>query len=343
MTYETKSFGITADGQPVTAHLLRGDGGLCATILDYGCTVQSLLVPTADGSLVDVVVGYDTIAEYEQNDAYVGAAIGRVGNRIGGGTFDLNDTTYHLAINNGPNHLHGGLRGFNCMIWHAETQGDTLAFTRISPDGEEGYPGNLTVCIHYRLSPENGLEISYHATCDQNTPISLTNHSYFNLAGGGAIDDHILQVSAQKICENDADCLPTGALLDVAGTAFDFTSPKAIGQDIGRDCIQLKNGNGYDHNFCLDGDGFRHVATLASEASGITMETYTDRPGVQIYSANFLSQRRAKYGKEVDLRHAVCLETQAYPDAIHQPTFPCAVLKKGDVHETKTTYLFKAL
>ncbi len=339
MICEKKPFGLTKDGLQVTAYTLR-NGAMSATLLDYGCTIQSLCAPDKNGNPVDVSLGYDTIAEYEQHDGYLGAAIGRVGNRIARGKFTLNGKDYTLAVNNGPNHLHGGLVGFNAHVWNAEVKEDALVFSRVSPDGEEGYPGTLAVTITYRLS-ENALSITYDAKTDAPTLINLTNHCYFNLNGGGTVLDHILQVNADSFCAGDPDCLPTGELIPVAGTPFDFTVPKAIGRDIGADDVQLKNAGGYDHNVCLsDPADVKTAAILYSPETGIEMTAATTLPGMQLYSANFLTERTAKGGKTIGYRDALCLETQRYPDAIHNPAFPSVVLTpEKDYHEV-TTYAF---
>lgn len=340
MICEKKPFGVTKNGEQVTAYTLK-NGAMSAVILDYGCTIQALYAPDKDGNPVDVVLGYDTIAEYEANDGYLGAAIGRVGNRIAKGKFTLNGKEYSLAVNNGPNHLHGGLVGFDSVIWDAKVTEDALAFTRVSPDGEEGYPGNLTVTITYRLT-EDALELCYDAATDADTILNLTNHSYFNLAGEGDVLDHVLQVNADAFCEGDPDCLPTGKLLPVAGTPFDFTAPKTIGRDIGMDDIQLKNAGGYDHNVCLsDPADVKTAAILYSEKTGIEMTTTTTLPGMQLYSANFLTERTGKGGRKIGFRHALCLETQRYPDAIHNPDFPSVVLTPDKAYHEVTTYSFK--
>ncbi len=340
MICEKRPFGVTKNGEQVTAYTLK-NGAMSAVILDYGCIIQALCAPDKNGNPVDVVLGYDTVAEYEQHDAYLGAAIGRVGNRIAKGKFTLNGKDYTLAVNNGPNHLHGGLVGFDSVIWDAQVTEEALVLTRLSPDGEEGYPGNLHVTITYRLL-DNALELTYDAKTDADTILNLTNHSYFNLAGEGDVLDHILQVNADAFCEGDADCLPTGKLIPVAGTPFDFTQPKRIGQDIGADDIQLKNAGGYDHNVCLsDPADVKTAAILYSEKTGIEMTTTTTLPGMQMYSANFLSERTGKGGRTIGFRHALCLETQRYPDAIHNPHFPSVVLTPDKAYHEVTTYSFK--
>lgn len=337
MICEKKPFGVTKNGEQVTAYTLS-NGAMSAVILDYGCIIQALYAPDKNGNPVDVVLGYDTVKAYEDNDGYLGAAIGRVGNRIAKGKFTLNGKDYTLAVNNGPNHLHGGLVGFDSVIWNAQVTDDALIFTRTSPDGEEGYPGNLAVTITYRLT-ENAITLTYDAKTDADTLVNLTNHTYFNLAGEGDVLDHVLKVNADAFCEGDPDCLPTGKLIPVAGTPFDFTQAKKIGRDIGMDDIQLKNAGGYDHNFALNA-GAEAAAVLYSEKTGIEMTTTTTLPGVQVYSANFLTEREGKGGRKIGFRHALCLETQVYPDAIHNPHFPSAVLKAGDDFHTETTYTF---
>ncbi|NLA85713.1 MAG: galactose mutarotase, partial [Clostridiales bacterium] len=235
-------FGRTIDGRDVTAWRLENTRGAAATILDYGCTVQSLLIPNARGGLTDAVLGYDTAAEYEENGGYAGAVIGRVANRIGKSEFTLNGSTYRLARNDGENHLHGGIRGFDKAFWKAEAGQNTLALSRLSPDGEEGYPGNLEVTVTYLLNEDNALRIVYDAVSDDDTLINLTNHSYFNLNGEGSVLGHYLQINASTFTENDRDCLPTGRLLPSAGTPFDFREPKPIGRDIEAPDIQLCYG-----------------------------------------------------------------------------------------------------
>lgn len=253
MAVTQRSFGRTKWNEAVTAYTLTNAVGASVTVLDYGATIQSLRVPDRTGALVDVVLGYDTVTEYEKNGGYLGATIGRIGNRIGKGQFSLGGVDYQLACNDGANHLHGGERGFDKRMWQVTAETLSLRCTRLSPDGEEGYPGALSVSVTFTLTEENTLSIRYEATSDRDTIVNLTNHSYFNLNGGGSVLTHRLQVFADRFCENDDGCLPTGRLLAVEGTPFDFRTPKAIGADIGQDDINLKNGGGYDHNFVLSG------------------------------------------------------------------------------------------
>lgn len=334
-------FGYTKEGTAVTAYRLENKRGAYAVILDYGCTVQELSVPNVQGGLTDVVLGYDTVLEYEKNDAYLGAAIGRVANRIGKSEFTLKGKSYKLAQNDGENHLHGGIKGFDKYIWEAHEDGSRLTLTRLSSDGEENYPGNLRVCISYELTEENELRITYDAETDADTVVNLTNHSYFNLSGKGTALEHSLQIFADEFTENDAACLPTGKLLKTAGTPFDFSQPKSVGRDIGLDDTQLRNGNGYDHNFVLsDKAELKKAAVLFCPETGIRMTTFTTLPGMQLYSGNWLTQRRGKGGNTIDRRYAVCLETQVFPNALALPHFPSPILKKDEHYHTVTIYRF---
>lgn len=337
-------FGCTRNGQIVTAYRLENRGGATATILDYGCTVQSLCMPNMRGGWTDVVLGYNSVAEYEENDAYLGAVIGRFANRIGNSAFSLNGKTYRLARNDGENHLHGGMRGFDKVIWKAAVKRNVLVFTRVSPDGEENYPGNLEVKITYVLTDGNELRIIYDATSDDDTLINLTNHSYFNLNGGGTVLDHYLQVSADLITENDRNSLPTGKLLPTANSPFDFKEPKRIGRDIGAESEQLRYGNGYDHNFVLSEAAntalLKRAAVLSSLESGIRMTAFTTQPGLQIYTGNYLTPRKGKNGVVIDRRGAVCLETQIWPNATAFPHFPSPILKAGEAYHAETVYQF---
>ena len=333
----TFPFGTLSDGTPVTAARLETASGASLTVLDYGATIQSLRVPDHDGRLVDVALGYDTAAEYERNNYYLGATIGRVGNRIAGARFSLNGTDYELAKNDGANHLHGGVKGFDKRMWDMTAVNGVIVYKRLSPDGEEGYPGNLGVTVTFRLTEDNALHITYDAEADADTLVNLTNHSYFNLNGGGSVLDHHLQVFAERFCEGDAGCLPTGRLLDVAGTPFDFRTGKRIGDEIGAAHEQLKRAGGYDHNYCLSG---KRAAVLYSEKTGIEMTVDTDLPGMQVYSGNFLEKHPGKGGTEIDRRGAICLETQLYPNGMNCWGFPSPVLRAGSKLHSETVYSF---
>ncbi len=339
MKHKHWNFGTTKEGEAVTAYRLTQENGMSLTALDYGCAIQALCVPAGNGTLVDVVQGYDSLAEYEENTGFLGVAVGRVCNRIGKGAFTLNGREYTLAQNDRGNHLHGGLKGFNAYVWQAEETPEGLRFSRLSPDGEEGYPGNLQVEITYTLL-ENGLRIDYQAQSDADTLINLTNHSYFNLDGTNDVLGHSLCIRAETFCECDENCLPTGRLLAVAGTPLDFRSPKTVGQDLETPHLQMQYGGGYDHHFVVEGQGFRPVARLQGEKSRLCMEVKSDAPGVQLYTSNGTTPRKGKQGGEIGRRGGLCLETQIHPDAIHHPQFPSAILPAGQPWKSHTEFLF---
>lgn len=336
------SFGRTADGREVALYRVENRAGGVLELLDYGCTIRAIRVPDRNGKLVDVAMGYDTIGEYEHNDGYVGAAIGRFANRICNGEFALNGKTYHVAKNDGENHLHGGNVGFDKHIWDVSVTDDgRVLFSRCSPDGEEGYPGALYVKITYAWSDDNKLTISYSATSDADTILNLTNHTYFNLAGGGSVLDAVLTVHADMFLEGDAGCKPTGRSLPVAGTPFDFNAGKTIGRDIGADDVQLGNAGGYDHNFIVGEPGvMKEVAELYAPSTGIGMRVTTTMPGMQVYSSNFTTDRAGKNGARFGYRDAICLETQFYPDSPLHADFPSTVLHKGEAYAHETGYAF---
>lgn len=335
MRLEKTYFGTLASGEVVTAYTIARENGMALTLLNYGATVQSLLVPDRNGRPVDVVLGYDTAAEYEKNGDYLGATIGRMANRIGKGVFSLAGKTYHVAQNDGENHLHGGIKGFDKRFWNVAADGDSLLCTRVSPDGEEGYPGNLTLTVRFTLT-DDALAIDYTARTDKDTIVSLTNHSYFNLAGGGSVLGHVLKVNAEQFLQNDANCLPTGKKLDVAGTAFDFRTPKPIGRDIASNDENLLGG--YDHNFILAGS---QAAELSCEETGIRLRVETDLPGMQVYTANCLTKRAGKRGSQMEKHGAVCLETQIFPDAMAHYGFPSPRLFAGETMHTQTRFVFE--
>lgn len=340
MKMEMQTFGVTKYGEIVTAYTLETEK-LRLRVLDRGATIQSVWVRNRNGAWVDVALGYDTVAEYESRDGYLGACVGRVANRLGGAAFTLNGVTYPLAKNNGNNHLHGGLRGFDQHIWQAEALEDGIRFSRISPDGEEGYPGKLTVSVTYRVV-QDGFQMEYDAVSDRDTLCSLTNHTYWNLTGDGSALDHVLQIHADRFLENSEECLPTGKILPVEGTPFDFRQPKKIGRDIGAADVNLKNGSGYDHNFCLPETGVLiRAAVLQSEKSGISMAVDTTMPGVQLYTGNFLGPWPGKGGKIYNKRDGVCLETQYYPNAM-VCDFKKPILRAGGRYHHVTRHTFWA-
>lgn len=338
MTITNRPFGNMADGTAVTCWTLTNDAGLQAEIIDYGATVRTIVVPDKDGKPVDVVLGYDTLEEYVNNGGYLGATIGRFANRIGGACFTLNGKEYKLYAGKGINHSHGGKIGFDKVVWSGKQVGDAVAFSRLSPDGEEGYPGNLNVTVTIGWKG-NSLEFRYEAETDQDTILNLTNHSYFNLNGHGSGDvhGHVMQINADQYNVGDENCLPTGELASVEGTAMDFRTAKTIGQDVDNDEPCVKPYKGYDCNMVISG---HPVAVTKGDKTGITMVTDTDQPGVQIYTANTMAIKKGKAGKSYEARGAFCLETQHYPDCIHHPEWPTCILRAGEKFESFTTYTF---
>lgn len=338
MTISKRTFGTLCDGAPVSCWTLVSEKGLQVEVLDYGVTIRSLLVPDKNGDPVDVVLGYDTLEEYVADTEYLGATVGRFANRIKNAQFQLGGKTYDLFANNGSNHLHGGKRGFNKYIWSGKQEGDAVVFSRVSLDGEEGYPGNLSVRVTIGWEG-NSLTLRYEAETDQDTVINLTNHSYFNLngAGNGNVNGHRMQIAAEQYTLNAEDCVPTGEVVPVEGCAMDFRIPKTIGQDADSEDPSVKFFRGYDANFILGG---HPAATTVGDLSGITMVTDTDQPGLQLYTANDLSDRKGKNGMDYGFRSAFCLETQHYPDCIHHPQWPSCILRAGETFHSVTTYTF---
>ena len=343
-------FDTVPGGTPVLLFTLVNSQGMEVRAMSYGATIVSIKVPDAKGVIGDVVLGYDSLAGYLKSSPYFGAIVGRYGNRIAKGSFTLDGAKYTLAVNNGPNALHGGLRGFDKLVWVAEpVRSDSttgVAFTLVSPDGDEGYPGMLTARVTYTLmNDRNELVIDYEGSTDKATPVNLTNHSYFNLAGAGTGDilSHLLTLDADSMTPVDATLIPTGKITPVAGTPFDFRTPTAIGARIGADDTQIKNGGGYDHNFVLNrsGPGLVHAAHVAEPTSGRTLDISTTEPGIQFYSGNFLDGTlTGKGGLVYQHRYAFCLETQHYPDSPNQANFPSTILRPGAVYKSRTIFAF---
>lgn len=308
------------------------------------------MVPSCNGDFVDVVIGHDSLKEYiDSEEQYFGAICGRYANRIAKGKFSINGEEYSLAINNGPNALHGGLKGFNAVIWDIkEKTTNSLTMTYLSKDGEEGYPGNLTLDVKYTLDDNNQLIVEYMATTDKDTVINVTNHSYFNLSGNGdqSVHDHTLEIMADTYLPTDETAIPYGKAEAVSGTPFDFTQPHLIGERIDTDIDQLKWARGYDHTFIANkpiGE-FGIVARTHSPKTKIQMEVYTDQPGVQLYTGNWMSgNMRGKHDKRYPARAAFCLETQHYPDSPNKDYYPTTILKKGDKFYSKTVFAFSVL
>lgn len=330
-----RSFGSTSQGQPVCSYILENSKGTQAVLIDYGAALQSLCFRDRRGELIDLVQGFDSVEGYENQDAYIGATVGRVANRIGGASFSLGGREYKLFPNDGENHLHGGKKGFDKYVWQADTGEDFVRFSRHSPHGEEGYPGNLRVSVTYTLTDDDELRIAYEALSDADTPVSLTNHSYFNLNGGGSVLDQQLMINAQSFLELGPGLIPTGRALSVEGTPFDFRTMKPIGRDIEAEDVQLRLGGGYDHNFILSGP---LAAQAYSQSSGICLQCFTDLPGMQLYTANFLGEFSGKGGRKMGPRQAFCLETQLFPDAMNHYAFPSALLHAGEKLSRETVY-----
>lgn len=340
-------FGATKDGTVVDIYTLTNASGMEAKIMTYGATVVSLKVPDRDGKLDDVVLGFDNVRDYEEKSPYFGCIVGRYGNRIGKGKFTLDGREYTLAVNNGANHLHGGLKGFDKVVWEAEYDGVGLKMHYVSKDMEEGYPGRLDVTVVYTLTDDNELKIDYFATTDKPTVCNLTNHSYFNLAGQGLRDNsgHELMLNADNFTPVDSGLITTGEIRPVKGTPMDFTTPTAIGKRINDDYEQLKFGGGYDHNWVLnkDGKGMTLAASVYEPTTGRFMEVFTTEPGIQFYAGNFLDGSvTGKGGRVYKYRYGFCLETQHYPDSPNRPQFPSVVLAPGQEYKTSTTYKFSA-
>lgn len=333
----TRSFGKTDAGIETTLYTIRNSKGTEMSVCDYGGLWVRAVVAGRD-----VLLGYNSVSGYIPTSGYLGALIGRVGNRIGKARFTLHGKEYTLCQNDGRNHLHGGKVGYNERMWTvASAENDTVVLTLDSPDGEEGYPGRVQVKVTYSLDENDAFTIRYEADTDKDTPVNLTNHAYFNLNGEGSITNHTLTLDCSRFTVVDGECIPTGELRDVTGTPFDFRQGRLIAQDIDADDEQIRNGKGYDHNFVIDGEGFRRCARL--EGGTLAMEVYTDMPGVQFYAGNMLESVNAgKKGERYHKREGMCLETQFHPDSVNQPAFPCSILRAGEHYDHKTTFRFGA-
>ncbi|MDR3457102.1 MAG: galactose mutarotase [Verrucomicrobiae bacterium] len=340
-------FGTTKDGVPVQLYTLRNKAGSVATISSYGGLVTSLKVADRTGAFGDVTLGYDNLDGYLKDTPYFGALVGRFGNRIARGHFTLDGQTYTLATNNGVNALHGGLKGFDKVVWTAKPfeskAGPALELNYVSPDGEEGYPGTLTVKAVYTLTEDNALKLEYTATTDKATVVNLTHHSYFNLAGKGDVLGHVVMIPADRYTPVDSTLIPTGELAPVDGTAFDFRTPTAIGARIGNDETQLKYGNGYDHNWVLNKTmgKLTLMARVSEPTSGRVMEVWSTEPGLQFYTGNFLDGTiTGKGGWTYQFRNAIVMEPQHFPDSPNQPNFPSVVLRPGQTYHNTIEYKF---
>ncbi len=351
MSIKKLTFGTLPNGQQIDSYILTNENGMEVTITNYGGIITSLKVPNREGKLEEVVLGFNSLEPYTKPNPYFGAIIGRYGNRIAKGKFSLEGKEYTLSINNEPNALHGGLEGFNCAVWKVieskvETTTTSLKLKYVSKDMEEGYPGNLTVFVTYTLhNSDNSLNVSYEATTDKTTIINLTQHSYFNLSADftKTILDHELIIDSDKLVMVDETLIPTGELKDVTNSAFDFRKPKLVGQDIEANEEQITRGFGYDHCWVLNNHnkGMRFAASAYEAISGRLLEVFTDQPGVQFYTGNFLDgtlpmRENGTYAR----RTGFCLETQHYPDSPNQKTFPSTVLRPEEYYQTQTTFKF---
>jgi aldose 1-epimerase len=341
------AFTAAVNGKEVNLFIIKNKSNMQAALTNYGARLVSLLVADKNGKVSDVVLGFDSLQQYQQStEPYFGATIGRYANRIAKGTFSIDGKTYSLPINNGGNTLHGGIKGFQDVVWNA-TQPDssTLIFTCFSKDGEEGFPGNLNVKVTYSLTNNNELKIDYEATTNKKTIINLSNHAFFNLngAGSGTILNHLLQINANAYTPIDSTLIPTGKIEWVEKTPFDFRQLTAIGTRINDKNEQLKYGKGYDHNFVLNhtASPLHYAAKAIGNESGIVMEVFTTEPGLQFYSGNFMEgKNKMRHEKNDEFRTAFCLETQHFPNAPNQPEFPSTILKPGELYKTTTIYKF---
>ena len=340
-----RAFGKNTQGENATLYTFENKNGMVMEVTDFGATLFSLMVPDGKGNLVDVVLGYDDPLGYEgPAGTFFGATVGRNANRIGKGRFVLNGVEYQLDQNNGGNNLHSGLDFQSFRIWKVKAiEGNAITFSIHSPDGDQGYPGALDMDVTYTLTDDNAVRIDYYGIPQADTIINYTNHSYFNLNGhaSGPILKHTVWMDADYYTPTAADSVPTGEIAPVEGTPMDFRTKKEVGRDIGQEFQALIFGNGYDHNWCLNNNGkLAKVAELTADVTGLTLEVYTDLPGVQIYTANFVNNELGKGGVVYNQRHGICFETQYYPDAPNHPNFPSSICRAGEVYRTTTVYKF---
>ena len=345
MSVIQQDFGMTKDGHKASLYVLENACGMRAAVSDFGALLVKLEVPDGTGKLRDVVLGYDSVQEYEMSTSFFGATVGPVANRTGNAAFTLYGKTYSLAVNDGKNNLHSDLgHGFHKRMWTAQPGENCVTFVLDSPDGDMGFPGNKHCAVTYVLTPENGLEIDYRVSSDADCPINMTNHSYFNLMGQGqgTIESHKLQLDADYFTRADRESIPTGEIVPVAGTPMDFTTMRVVGDRIDTDYDQLNFAGGYDHNWVLNNYGtrVRKVATLEAPDGGLTMEVFTDLPGVQFYAGNAITPHTGKNGALYQKRFGLCLETQFYPDSVNKPSFPSCIFGPDRPYETTTIFQF---
>lgn len=344
---DATKFQSVIDGKEVNLYTLTNDAGMTVQITNFGGRVVSIYVPDKDGKFDDVALGHSSLEEYVnyEGERYVGCAVGRYANRIANGHFEIDGIGYNVPINNNGQSLHGGEKGFDLVVWDIDSVGsDFIRLKYLSKDGDEGYPGNLSVTMTYKVSADNALNITYEATTDKPTMVNLTNHTFFNLKGecGGSINDHLLTIDADYITPVDSVLIPTGEMMAVKNTPFDFRKPTAIGDRVGNNHKQLKNGAGYDHNWVLKNESrLQRVARVDETSTGRFLEVYTDQPGLQFYSGNFFDGKgKGKCGYAIRYREAFALETQKFPDSPNQPTFPSARLNPGDTYRHTCVYKF---
>lgn len=341
------SFGKLPTGEAASLYTLTNANGIVIKATNYGGIITEMHTPDKNGKMGDIVLGFDNITDYLNNKAFLGAFIGRYGNRIAKGQFTIDGKQYQVSVNDGANSLHGGAVGFNKLLWDAKPfktpKSVGLTLTHTSPDGDQGFPGNLKVTVVYELTNDNELVMKYNAVTDKATPVNLTQHSYFNLAGSGDILSHNLMINADRYTPVDTALIPTGELAPVAGTPFDFRSSHTIGKMIEQENAQLKNGKGYDHNYVLNKKSAKELSLAArveEPTSGRVLEVYSEEPGVQFYSGNFLDGSMTGKGVNYKLRSGFCLEPQHFPDSPNQAKFPSTIVKPGEVYSTKMTYKF---
>ncbi len=338
-----QNFGMTKDGKQASLFVLENKNHMKVSMTDFGATLVQVLVPDDNGQLHDVVLGYDDVNGYEEGTYFFGATVGRIANRIQGASFELNGIRYELEKNDGNNSLHSGTNFINKRMWNVKEHDDShVTFAIFSPDGDQGFPGDVEISVTYTLTDDNELKISYYAVPEADTLLGFTNHSYFNLSGhaSGDVLSQEVMIDADAFTRADAESIPTGELTPVEGTPMDFRVMKSIGQDIAEDYEALNFGNGYDHNWVLNGSGLRKVAAMYSEETEISMEVYTDLPGMQLYTGNFIEPSQGKDGAAYDFRSGVCFETQFFPDAINKDNFAKPITRAGEAYETTTIYKF---
>ncbi|HAX50807.1 aldose epimerase family protein [Muricomes intestini] len=343
---EKKEFGKTKDGRTACLYTIGNSKGMKLAVTDYGASLVSLIVPDSEKNPVDVVLGYDNVGGYEAGEASFGATIGRNANRIGGASFEINGIHYTLVKNENGNNLHSGIDYYNKRMWQVEKEEkNSITFLLHSPDKDQGYPGSLDMRVTYELTEDNTVRIKYHAVPDKDTIINMTNHSYFNLDGhrSGDVLNHQIMIDADYFTKTDEESIPTGEIADVSGTPMDFRTPKTIGTGINADYEAIRLGHGYDHNWVLKNNGkFAKAAEAAGDVSGIVMEVWTDMPGMQVYTGNFLDQEQGKGGAVYTKRSAICFETQYFPDAIHHENFAGPICRADGSYQTVTEYRFRS-